>query len=63
MLDDGHRGHAHARQRYGKTHTHDVNTIGIFIHILGDAVNSFAVSEFPISVGRDYVDLESYRCG
>jgi zinc transporter 1 len=45
MLDNRHRGHAHSRQERGQGHTHDVNIVGIFIHILGDAVNSLAVSK------------------
>ena len=44
---DQHRGHAHERQHSSsKKHGIDLNILGIFVHILGDAVNSIAVSEY-----------------
>ena len=46
-----HDGHAHARLLDFKTSrrsTHDLNVLGVLIHILGDALNSVAVSAYYI---------------
>ena len=43
-----HAGHAHARAMNGsrrKSRFSDVNMLGVLVHILGDALNSVAVSE------------------
>ncbi len=43
-----HAEHAHARHdKKGTKHKHDLNILGVLIHILGDAINNVAVSKLP----------------
>lgn len=47
METTDHKDHAHFRAKSGKTFKepkHNVNRMGILLHIFGDAINSFAVS-------------------
>lgn len=46
---NSHAGHAHARVSDGKSKPArfaDLNILGVLVHILGDALNSVAVSKF-----------------
>jgi zinc transporter 1 len=48
---DGHSGHAHVR-RAAPIKGRDLNILGVLIHILGDALNSIAVSTSPKDVAH-----------
>lgn len=50
-----HDGHAHTRNRLSAKASRfsDINVLGVLVHILGDALNSVAVSEYIAHV-RDH---------
>lgn len=46
MSRTSHDGHAHSRVKAKKgSRLHDINILGVLIHIIGDALNSVAVSK------------------